>query len=255
MSALATLQTQFIDYLHDRPNDFLSTLADAGGLAKADRAGIYFNAYRIRLLDTLKDSFDKTWAWLGDERFESAALSFIAEHPPTRFSLRPFGHAFADWLAAAWPDDPEVSELAGLDWAMRQAFDGADAQPVTGAMLGDFGDGDWAQIVFHLHPTAHWLSFTRNTIDLWHAMDRSEAPPQVELLTRPGRLLVWRKGFQPHFRSINDDEAVMLEAMASGTPFAAACESVAAEDAQALIGSWLARWIDDELLVVAANAA
>jgi len=253
MSALASLQTQFIDYLHDRPNDFLSTLADAGGLAKADRAHIYFNAYRVRLLDTLKDSFDKTWAWLGDDRFESTALAWIADHPPRQFSLRPFGDTFADWLGAAWPDDPEVSELARLDWAMRQAFDGADAEPVTGATLADFGDDEWAQVVFRLHPTAQWLVVTRNTLDLWHAMDRSDAPPQVDVLARPGRLLVWRKGFQPHFRSIDDDEAAMLEAMASGTPFAAACESVTAEDARTLIGGWLARWLDDGLLVVSAN--
>lgn len=250
MSALASLQTQFIDYLHDRPNDFLDSLADAGGLGKADRAHIYFNAYRVRLLDTLKDSFDKTWAWLGDDRFESTALAWIADHPPRQFSLRPFGDRFADWLGAVWPDDPEVSELARLDWAMRQAFDGTDAEPVTGATLADFDDDDWAQVVFRLHPTAQWLRVTRNTLDLWHAMDRSDAPPQVEVLDRPGRLLVWRKGFQPHFRSIGDDEAAMLQAMASGTPFAAACESVVAEDARTLIGGWLARWLDDELLVI-----
>ncbi|MBL8476964.1 MAG: putative DNA-binding domain-containing protein [Methyloversatilis sp.] len=253
MSALARLQSHFIDYLHDRPNDFLDTLADAGGLAKADRAHIYFNAYRVRLLDTLKDSFDKTWAWLGDERFESAALAWIADHPPSRFSLRPFGERYADGLGAMYPDDPEVSELARLDWAMRQAFDGADAEPVTGATLAGFDDGDWAQVVFRLHPTAQWLRVTRNTLDLWHAMDRSDAPPQVEVLDRPGSLLVWRKGFQPHFRSIGDDEAAMLQAMASGTPFAAACESVLAEDARTLIGGWLARWLDDELLVIRPN--
>ncbi|OYW30317.1 MAG: DUF2063 domain-containing protein, partial [Methyloversatilis sp. 12-65-5] len=134
-----------------------------------------------------------------------------------------------------------------------QAFDGADAEPVTGTTLADFGDDDWAQVVFRLHPTAQSLRVTRNTLDLWHAMDRSEAPPQVDVLERPGRLLVWRKGFQPHFRSIGDDEAAMLQAMASGKPFAAACESVTAEDARPLIGGWLARWLDDELLVIRPN--
>ena len=35
------------------------------------------------------------------------ACAYIADHPPTQFSLRPFGHTFADWLGAAWPDDPD----------------------------------------------------------------------------------------------------------------------------------------------------
>jgi hypothetical protein len=251
MSALGVLQQQFVDYLHDRPSAFLTTVADAGGLAKAGRAGIYFNAYRIRLLDTLKDSFDKTWSWLGDERFESAALRYIADHPPSRFSLRPFGHAFADWLQAAWPDDPEVAELARLDWAMRQAFDAADAEPLTGNTLAAFTDEDWAQVVFRLHPSAQLLHMTRNTMDMWHAMDRSEPPPATAPLARPLSVLVWRKGFQPHFRSIDDGEAAMLIAMASGTPFATACEAVDGDDARTLIGGWLARWLDDGLLVVA----
>lgn len=251
MNALGSLQQQFIDYLQDRPNGFVDTLADTGGLSRSDRANIYFNAYRVRLLDTLKDSFDNTWSWLGDERFESAALGYIADHPPTQFSLRPFGHGFADWLRAAWPEDAEVAELAGLDWAMRQAFDGADAAPVSAEVLGTFSDEDWATVVFRLHPTAQLLRMTRNTIDLWHAMDRSEAPPATTPLARPVSVLVWRKGFQPHFRSIDDDEAAMLAAMASGTPFAAACEAVDGDDARTLIGGWLARWLDDGLLVLA----
>lgn len=141
--------------------------------------------------------------------------------------------------------------MARLDWALRQAFDGADTEPVTGAALTGFGDDDWVQVVFHMHPTARWLPVTRNTLELWCAMDRSEAPPQVEALAQPGRLLVWRKGFQPHFRSIDDDEAAMLEAMASGKPLATACASATAEDARTLIGRWLSRWLDDGLLVVA----
>ena len=226
MSALAELQQQFMRYLHEAPNAFVDTLAASEGLAPAARAHIYRNAYRVRLLDTLKDSFDKTWAWLGDDAFEDAGLRYIADHPPTQFSLRRFGDRYADWLHGAWPADPEVAELARLDWAMRNAFDGADAHPLDGAALAGLSDEDWATVVFSLHPTAQMLRVQRNTLDLWHAMDRSEAPPQVESLTGTGRLLVWRKGFQPHFRSIGDDEATMLQAMASGTPFAAACDLV-----------------------------
>ena len=40
----------------------------------------------------------------------------------------------------------------------------------------------------------------------------------------------------------------MLNALQRGTPFAAACETVESDDAQALIGGWLARWLEDGLL-------
>jgi hypothetical protein len=253
MSALRPMQQLFMDYLHDRPNHFLDTLADTGGLARDARANIYFNAYRVRLLDTLKDSFDKTWSWLGDERFEDAALRYIAQHPPTHFSLRPYGDRFADWLQSAMPDDAEVAELARLDWALRNAFDGADASPLTGDTLAGFGDDDWAQVVFRPHPTTQLLPLTHNTIALWHAMDREDTPPPAHRLARPATLLVWRKGLQPHFRSIDDAEAHMLHAMLRGERFADACESLAGtlpgdSDLQSLVGAFIARWLEEELL-------
>lgn len=245
MSTLALLQQQFIDHLHGRPGHFVDCLADSSGLARADRADIYFNAYRVRLLDTLKDSFDKTWAWLGDARFEAAALGYVAAHPPTQFSLRPFGDRYADWLHATCPEAPEVAELARLDWAMRNAFDGPDATPLSGDMLAGFSDEDWSRVVFVLHPTAQLLQAGCNTLDLWHAMDRNEAPPAVHTLPQPLAVLVWRKELQPHFRSLDDAEAAMLSAMQRATPFAQACEAIASDDAPALVGSWIARWLED----------
>ena len=253
MSALGQLQRQFMDYLHDRPNGLLDALADTGGLARADRANIYFTAYRLRLLDALKDSFDKTWAWLGDESFEAAGLGYVADHPPTQFSLRAFGDRFADWLAAARPDDPELAELARLDWAMRNAFDGADAEPLTAGMLAGFTEQDWADVVFRLHPTALLLPVALNTVDLWHAMDTGATPPDVRPLEDAGWLLVWRKGLQPHFRSLGDAEAQLLFAMQRGESFAASCGRLAhdmADDAgaQSLVGRLLARWLEDGVL-------
>ncbi|HEY9194052.1 MAG TPA: DNA-binding domain-containing protein [Methyloversatilis sp.] len=253
MSALGQLQQQFIAYLHDRPNALLEALADTGGLARNERANIYFNAYRVRLVDALKDSFDKTWAWLGDEGFESAGLGYIATHPPAQFSLRAFGDRFADWLASARPGDPELAELARLDWALRNAFDGADAEPLTGASLAGFTERDWADVVFRPHPTAQLLPVTLNTVDLWHAMDSGIAPPDVRPLADAGWLLVWRKGLQPHFRSLGDAEAQLLFAMQRGERFAASCEQLAGDmadhaGAQSLIGHLLARWLEDGVL-------
>lgn len=253
MSALGQLQQQFIDYLHDRPNALVDALADTGGLARADRANIYFNAYRVRLLDALKDSFDKTWAWLGDEGFEVAGLGYIADHPPSQFSLRAFGDRFADWLAASRPDDPELAELARLDWAMRNAFDGADATSLTGDMLAGFTEQDWADVVFRPHPTVQMLSVALNTVDLWHAMDSGLSPPGVRRMEQAGWLLVWRKGLQPHFRSLGDAEARLLFAMQRGESFAESCGQLAQDmaddaDLQSLVGRLLARWLDDGVL-------
>ena len=88
------------------------------------RLGIYHAAYRARLLETLRDTFGHTLRLLGDERFDALALSHIEAVPSTRGNLR--------WFGIGWPEDlvsrasADVAELAQLDWALREAFDGPD---------------------------------------------------------------------------------------------------------------------------------
>lgn len=251
MTALAGLQQQFIDYLHDRPNAFLHELADTGGLDAPARAHVYFNAYRIRLVDTLKDSFDKTWAWLGDEAFEQAAQAYIAAHPPSHFSLREFGDRFSAWLRTRYPTDAEVAELASLDWALRAAFDGPDAQALTADALAALTPEQWDVVVLHPHPTLTLLDMRHNTPELWHAMDRGDSPPAVTTQAATYPLRVWRRELQPHFRSIGAEEATMLSAMQRGVQFALACEAIESGDdgeAQQRVALMLSNWLEDGVL-------
>ncbi len=63
--------------------------------------------------------------------------------------------------------------------------------------------------------------------------------------------LVWRKGLQPHFRSLHPVEAALLQAMQTGTTFAQACEqaqSAGEADDVNRIGACLRQWFDDGLL-------
>ena len=80
-----------------------------------------------------------------------------------------------DWLRAAPADDPDIGELAALDWALRRAFDGADA-PVLG--LADLAarrrPRPGTALVLALHPTCARLRLRHNTLALWQALDHDE---------------------------------------------------------------------------------
>ena len=238
-------------------------LADASALVVGDadhaaqRLGIYANAYRLRLTETLADSYEKTRLRLGEERFERAALRYIAAQPPTVRSLRGYGEGFADALAGWLPSEPALAELARLDWALRDAFDGPDADPLPAAALAAVPPEAWATLGLLLHPTARLLVFEHNSVAVWQAYDDDAEPPVLQRGEPPVTWLVWRKGLQPHFRSLSPVEAVLLGALLAGERFAAACERAAGEDpeAAAQIGACLRQWLDDELLVGLSDAA
>lgn len=218
--------------------------------------GIYANAYRQRLLDTLIDSYEKTRAVIGDDAFETAGRAYIAAHPPTTRSLRWYGANFDEHLAVGGADFPASgahAELARLDWALRSAFDGPDSEVLGAGALAELPPEAWATLRLVPVPTTQFLTFRHNTVAVWQALDDEQVPPVLQDSGIEVDWLVWRKGLQPHFRSMHRAEATLLREMRDGASFAAACSCAEADvehedDASMLIGSFMRQWFQDELL-------
>ena len=159
---------------------------------------------------------------------------------------------FPRWLHLRHPQDPDIGELAALDWALRRAFDGADATPLGLGALAALEPEAWSRIGFALVPTAVRLTFTCNTLALWQALDDDQPPPTAQPLATASEVLVWRRGHNPHFRSLGALEARALAELQGGSSFAALCELLAAQfedtDVAVEAGTLLRRWIEEELL-------
>ena len=224
------------------------------------RLGIYHHAYRARLQETLRDSFGHTLLYLGDEWCDALSAEFIEAHPSESANLRWYGDVYPDWLAqrlndadSALGDHPEVAEIARLDWTMRSAFDGPDAPVLALADVAALAPEDWATVVFKSHPTLALISLRCNTLSLWHALDQELDVPPVEALPSPMDVVVWRFEERPHFRSVAPMEAVALRVVMQGQSFAEMCGLLAEmspedENAAALAGGYLRRWIEEGLL-------
>ncbi len=222
------------------------------GITVARRLHIYHHAYRARLADALRDTFAHTAAYLGGDWFDRDAAAFIEATPSVHASLNGYGGSFAGWLAARHPADPDIGELALLDWTLRRAFDGADAPVLTLADLAALPADAWGAAGLVLHPTASVLTLRCNTLALWSALDAGLAPPPAQALAQPAELLVWRRGHAPHFRSLGALESTALAALRAGSGFAALCGLLAERFPQAdtatEAGALLRRWADEALL-------
>ncbi len=250
---LSELQTGFHNHLLDLPNSFVQEVADGGGITVNHRLNIYHNAYRVRLVETLQDAFEKTWAYLGDELFESAAREFVEETPPHNRNLRWYGADFSEWLAKRFPEDLDISELAMVDWQLRRAFDGPNATPLRAEALAKLEPAQWETLGFRFVPTLFIAPLQYNTISIWHALDQEQTPPVAERLPEPAWILIWRKEWQPHFRTIKSAEQAALSLLMEGKSFAEVCsdlsEQFSEQEAAAIAANSLYAWLQDELIL------
>jgi hypothetical protein len=124
---LAEVQHQLANHMLDRQPDLaLALIKSSPGFDSAQRLGIYHHAYRARLSEVLADTFAKTNLFMGSDVFGEHAAAFAVSHPPLTRSLSRYGAEFPAHLASLYPGNPELHELAQLDWDLRTCFDGPD---------------------------------------------------------------------------------------------------------------------------------
>lgn len=239
--------------------------ADAHGLLAGDFATgleVYRHAYRARLVEALADNYTVLARALGDEAFDALAQAYIAAHPSRHPSIRWFGHTLAGFMADAGDalvPHPGLVDIARMDWALRGAFDAADAPPLDPATLAALSPDGWAALVLQLHPSvqrvalAHAIEPAWRVLREWEPDAGDEQPALPEPQPHAHTLLAWRRHGETRWRSLESLEAVLLDAVAAGLPFAQMCERAGVQlgDAEAaapaVVGA-LQRWLADGLL-------
>lgn len=251
---LTSIQTTLSDFLlgHDNATAITSLVRGAvtGSLSTLDRLQIYHHAYRARLLEALRDSFEHTWAYLGDENFDLVASNYIETTRSKDPNIRWYGATFPTYLAKQYSDDLEIAELAELDWTLRLAFDAQDAEILSVAALQTVTEEQWEHIKIKFHPSVHLLRQHHNTLAIWHAIDSGTTPPPVQYHADIINLVVWRRDVQPHFMSLESNEATALRQLRNGMSFASVCEQFALIDPDTVnhMGQFLRRWLDHGMI-------
>ncbi len=247
--SLAEIQHRFVAALRDPQANLDALIAQGSGRGLE----VYRHAHGASLRACLAETFEKTHAWIGDDAFEAAARAHIAAHPPRGWSLNDYGEGFAAELDRLHPDDPEIGEIAWLDWALRRAFDGPDSPEPDPTTLANL---DWDCAVLTFAPTLAWRPVISNAAAIWTALAEVTPPPAAQRLDATADLLVWRRGFSPLYRTVSGPEQSALRCALGGGDFTAVCESLAQampdDDPVEAAGALLAQWLGEGLVVGAA---
>jgi len=252
---LRRLQRDLQRHLLGEPSSIADAIVDAPPLAVADRLGIYRNAYRVRLIEALGDTYPVLHAVLGDEVFVALGEEFVAAHPSVHRSIRWYGGELSEFLKQCPPygEQPILAELALLEWTLAEVFDAADAEPEPRAAFSAVDASAWPDLHFEFHPSLRRLHLQWNTAAVWQAMSHDETPPDPVCAEHPVPWLLWRQNLQNYFRSMTADEAAALDSALRGGNFGEICESLAQslpdDEIPLRAASLLGTWADSGIIV------
>ena len=243
MSDLARLQQQFYDRVVDPAGS-----SPEGELIASGDIDVYARMYASRLYDTLADDYPKLRAALGDERFGEVVAQYLRAHPPSSFTLRDTGLALESFLrgrevAPAW-----AADLAALERARVEVFDGRDATPLSQDEVAALGD-ELPGLALAWVPSSVVVPLAWTVDDLWSAIEdgADTAPPVAE----PRVVLVWRRDVAVLHRTLEPDEAQLAPQLARGTLFSEICGVLGelhGDEASARAVELLLRWLQAEAL-------
>jgi hypothetical protein len=232
-----------------------SSVANHGGVGAAVRLAVYADAYRLRLLEVLREDYRALSAWLGDDAFADLGHAYIATHPSHARSIRWFGRHLADFLVQRHPAQPLLTDLARFEWARGLAFDAADSEPVAMDDLARIDPGDWPGLTFRLVSSLQRIELRCNAPTLFPDLLSGDPPAPVETGDAPTPWIIWRIGLLVHWRSMDRAEAHLLDEVAGGADFGRMCELLAdlqgiADDTAAALAAagMLKRWLADGLV-------
>lgn len=220
---------------------------------------VYANAYWLRLVACLEETFWATRRSVGGEAFESFAMAYLMAHPPSGPNLNTLGEGFADYLAETCPPEADdaahaLIDLARYEWAVDRVFDGPGAEGSVGLVpdeLAVLDELSWSAARLIPHPALTFLSLSF-AVDAFVSALREAGPegPVPPLPSRaPRTLVLCRRDYQVRVVVTECVEHGLLERLAGGLSVGDAMGGLADEVSPDEIQRWFARWMSEALFV------
>jgi len=253
--------------LLERQTDFLRSILDENaplpsgwGNSQAAGMSVYRGNYRSALIDAIGDTYERTRAYVGDGPFAQVATHHAIAHPPSSWTIDDVGRAFDQTCQELFVNNPEVSELAWLEWTMLRLATAPDIVPMDAvdfahATVG-FTDKDWSSLRLEFQPRAKSREVSANLTALWNAIADEASERPKPLLSQTKGCLVWREGERPTFMLTSADEACAFEIMQRGGAYSEMLAQLAVrqkggdrlQKAVTRAGEMLGGWLNEGLI-------
>ncbi|MEM7665110.1 MAG: DNA-binding domain-containing protein [Pseudomonadota bacterium] len=230
------------------------------GNSQAAGMAVYRGNYRSALMDALADTFERTKAYVGEQAFSQASAHHAIANPPASWTIDEAGAGFDATCAELFGDNPEVAEIAWLEWAMLDLATAPDSEPLDpagfGARTAQFGDEDWMGLRLEFQPRAMSRIVHHDLTALWTVLGDENEPRPDPSLPEPQGCLVWREGERPTFILVEPGNAHAFAAMQGGASYGDviallagdAPDDQAVQNAAMRAGGYLGQWLQEGIV-------
>ncbi|MGB5076686.1 MAG: putative DNA-binding domain-containing protein [Sphingorhabdus sp.] len=178
MPSLSEIQDNFIDAINNGPgrlqNHLFSGPVDRVFLGLAAHANTISHARLV----ALEQTFPRTLEHLGKPSFNNISRDFVDTANARASDPSSIGRQFPDFLP-----DPASRELARIEWAWLQAYNAAEAEPLTLADLNGIDERSLLKMPVAPHPSARAVSISCPIAAALHEL--AGVQPKVVLCIRP----------------------------------------------------------------------
>jgi hypothetical protein len=226
--SLFELQVGLQNYLLNQLNDADSITLETENFSKQERLGIYYNAYRLRLLEVLSNDFPALKLSLGDEVFETLMEEYIDRFPSHHPSLRWLGKNLPIFLRdhSVWKNHIHIIELTEFEWVQITAFDAENSSVATLDELRALEQTQWMGLELRFQSALQITQCFSNAPDTWNALIKTQEHIDVEVSEQATAWLTWRDDLQVMYRPLDSIESWCLQAFKNNGNFASVCEGL-----------------------------
>jgi len=255
--ALAERQQQLMAFLKGDESvsgsDIRHHVVEQGAIDISTRLGIYKNAYKVRLVETIDTDHPVLGIYLGDDLYDQMITDYINQYPSQNFSLRHFADLLPKFLLQQSPfkEYPQIAALARFERLLLTAFDAADTHRTTREELQSIPQSAWPTMTIRFHPSVQLFQCRWNVVDIWKAIKAEKSPP--ELIESEVAWLLWRNSEQlTEFRVIDSVAVAMLTFFQQGKDFSEICDGLLdilpEHEVSECAVQTLLRWIDNGIV-------
>jgi hypothetical protein len=252
---LAKLQRDLQVHLLEGDDAIETAIDSTENVSAATRLQIYFDAYRLRLIEALQANYPVLAKLLVEDEFSNVSQRYLLTNPSHHYSIRWFGHNLAQFLSeeSDFSDQPWLAELAEWEWKIAAAFDASDANILSVDELATVAPERWPTLGFAFHPSLRRIGLTTNVVSIVKAESKGEPLPSPARIDVRSEWLIWRNSLDVQYRPLDSAESAALDAALRGAAFGEICEIVSehcdADAAPLRAASLLKQWLVDGCVI------
>jgi hypothetical protein len=215
-------------------------------LRPEQRLAIYVDGYMARLVDALKEDFRALERVLGHRAFRRLCRAYLERHPSRSRSLGWLGRKLPDFLS----NRPPARDLARLEAAMSEVFDGEAVEPLSPSDFGRMTPEALPAARLGFVPTFRLLELDHDANPVVDAVrqGRKMVPP---LRRKRSWIAVYRKEFKVCRLDLSEAAHAALWALHRGRTVAGAVAAAARRwrgtpsEFQSRIRQWFGEWASE----------